>query len=691
MTPKTQTTNTLAHRMFATLQKVGQSLMIPVSVLPAAGLLVALGRMIQNSVEGSTAEYVPFVLAIGKLCFSGGLAIFEQLPVVFAVGVAIGFTGGAGVAGLAAVAGYFTLVNVLKVMGDVRALPLAINTGVFGGIIIGLLTASLYQRFFQTKLHPVLGFFSGKRLVPIVTTACAIGVGLLLGFVWPPIQAGIADFGHWVMGSEFGPAFYAAGKRLLIPVGLHHVYYPSFLFEFGEFVTSTGQVLKGESARYFGGDPTAGRFMASEFPIMLFGLPAAAFAMYLRAKPEQRKAVGGVMLSAALTSIITGITEPIEFAFIFVAPLLYFVHVATAFFAGFLTGLFDIHLGYTFSASLIDFVLGFFNQKNSLMLFALVGPVVAALYFGVFYWAIGYFDFKTPGRTVGDEADAPASSSPQKTSNKAWDVLVALGGGANILALDACITRLRLTVKDGAMVNESKLRALGAAGVLNAGGGNYQVIFGVESEHLKEDIKSIMVSGQIANASGAGPVKATSEPQLTTMRKNGALSVAAPLNGRLLKVEQVPDPTFAQKFLGDGFAIDPTDGLVTAPVEGTVTQLFRTNHAIGLTTDEGFEVLIHIGLDTVKMNGDGFRALVLSGSRVKVGDPLIQFDLELVRKRAKSTITPVVFTNSESYRKLSLIESLEVHRGRWVAEIELATPTRTLTTETSPGGHELHT
>lgn len=658
--------------------------MIPVSVLPAAGLLVAIGRMIQNAMEGSTAPSAPLILAIGKVCFSGGLAIFEQLPVVFAVGVAIGFTGGAGIAGLAAVAGYFTLVNVLKVMGDVRALPLAINTGVFGGIIIGLMTASLYQRFVQTKLHPVLGFFSGKRLVPIVTTACAIFVGLALGFVWPPIQQGIADFGHWVMGSEFGPAFYAAGKRLLIPVGLHHVYYPSFLFEFGEFITSTGQVLKGESARFFGGDPSAGRFMASEFPIMLFGLPAAAFAMYLRAEASQRKAVGGVMLSAALTSIITGITEPIEFAFIFVAPLLYIVHVVAAFFSGFLTGLFDIHLGYTFSASLIDFGLGFFNQKNSLMLFALVGPVIAAIYFGVFYWAIGFFNFKTPGRSV-DESEA-ATLVAQKTSNKAFDVLVALGGGSNIKALDACITRLRLTVVDGNKVNEAALKGLGAAGVLNAGGGNYQVIFGVESEHLKEEIKTIIDTGVAVNHVGS-QASANTQSHFAASQKakrsGNTLAILAPLTGRLVKVEQVPDPTFSQKFLGDGFAIDPVDGLVVSPVDGTVTQLFRTNHAIGITTDEGFEVLIHIGLDTVKMNGDGFKALVLNGSRVRTGDHLIQFDLEMVRSRAKSTITPVVFTNSESFRKLNLIESLEVQRGRTVAEVELTSTALPVITETT--------
>jgi phosphotransferase system glucose/maltose/N-acetylglucosamine-specific IIC component len=384
---------------FSILQKVGQSLMVPVSVLPAAGLLVALARYMQGfATDAAGVVTHPLLNAVAKVLFTGGLAIFEQLPVVFAVGVAIGFTGGAGVAGLSAVVGYFTLANVLKVVGELRELPLKIDTGVFGGILIGLLSASLYKRYFQTKLHPVFGFFSGKRLVPIVTAASSVFVAVLLAFLWPPVQSAIRNFGVFVMGSSIGPAFYAAGKRLLIPVGLHHVYYPSFLYEFGEFVTKTGEVLRGDATRYFGGDPTAGRFMASEFPIMLFGLPAAALAMTLRARPERRKMVAGVMLSAALTSIITGITEPIEFAFIFVAPILFVFHVLAAFCSGLLTNVFDIHQGYTFSASLIDWAVGYFNQKNSMQLFLIVGPLVACVYFGVFYTAIGWLNLKTPGR-----------------------------------------------------------------------------------------------------------------------------------------------------------------------------------------------------------------------------------------------------------------------------------------------------
>ena len=403
---------------FSVLQKVGQSLMLPVSVLPAAGLLVALGRVIQNaSKDGNSFIFK----TAGEIFFNGGLAIFQQLPVIFAIGVAIGFTGGAGIAALAGAVSYFTMANVLAVMTTSLALTLKIDTGVFGGIIAGLMSAYLYNNFQNIQLHPIFGFFSGKRLVPILAAGAALVVGLILSLFWPPVQAQIQNFGEWVMNSWYGPAFYAAGKRLLIPLGLHHVYYPPFLYQFGEFTTAAGTIVKGETARYFAGDVTAGRFMASEFPIMLFGLPAAALAMYLRAPALKRKAVGGIMLAAALTSIITGITEPIEFAFIFVAPLLFIFHVVAAFCSGLLISVFDIHLGYTFSASLIDWFLGYFNQKNSFWLFALVGPSIGVIYFSVFYFAIGFFNFKTPGREVDVEDDSEnpsALNSLQSTPNE---------------------------------------------------------------------------------------------------------------------------------------------------------------------------------------------------------------------------------------------------------------------------------
>ncbi len=633
---------------FSVLQRVGQSLMIPVSVLPAAGLLVALGRVMQSAAEKGSH---PFVKVLGDLAYSGGLAIFEQLPVVFAVGVAIGFTGGAGVAALAAVVGCFTMANVLTVMGTALALSVKIQTGVFGGILIGLLSAALYNRFQNTQLHPVLGFFSGKRLVPILAAGTALATGVLLSFLWPPVQIQIEHFGVWIMGTEVGPAFYAAGKRLLIPLGLHHVFYPPFLFQFGEFTTANGTVVTGEAARYFAGDPTAGRFMAAEYPLMLFGLPAAAYAMYLRADLSQRKAVGGVMLAAALTSMITGITEPIEFAFIFVAPLLFVFHVIAAFGSGLLTSLFEIHLGYTFSASLIDFFLGMFNQKNSFWLFTVVGPLIALLYFSVFYTLIGVFQFATPGRQKpGAVLNTEAISSPTpKTSGgldeKAILVLEALGGASNLVHVDACITRLRLEVKDNVKVNEAELKKLGAAGLIKVGANGVQVIFGVQSDLLKDQIRQLLKQDELE------------------------AFLRAPLSGRVMALDQIPDPTFSQGLMGPGFAIDPSENFVASPADATVANLFPTGHAIGLITDSGAEILIHVGLDTVKMKGEGFLPLVKVGDRVKAGQKLIEFSKEKITQAGYSTVTPVVLTNADLFRlNLSWKES-EVSAGTPVGEL----------------------
>lgn len=618
--------------VFSVLQRVGQSLMVPVSVLPAAGIMVALGRFAQESSQAEGAKTL--LHNVGDILFHAGLAVFEQLPAIFAVGVAIGFTSGAGIAALAAIVGYFSLSSVLKVMATVLGLSSAIDTGVFGGIVVGLVIALLYNRFSQTKLPQVLGFFSGKRLVPILAVAASIVLGLAFGLLWPPVQTAIKDFGEAVMGSSIGPAFYAAGKRLLIPVGLHHMFYPPFLYQFGEFVTSTGNVIHGESARYFAGDPTAGRFMAAEFPIMLFGLPAAALAMTMRARPEQRKVVGGVMLSAALTSIITGITEPIEFSFIFVAPILDIFHVCAAFLSGLLTNYFSINLGYTFSASAIDYVLGFFNQKNSLYLFLVVGPMIALLYFTGFYYVIGRLKIKTPGRD--EVSEETSTQSRVSSSERASAILIALGGKENIRSLDACITRLRLSVRDPKKVDDKRLKELGAAGVLNTGNGNVQAIFGVESDHIKEEIVSLMHQTPASSSS----------PQTQ-------LELLSPLSGRLLPLEEVPDPTFAERILGDGFAIDPTDGVVYAPADAKVAHVAATQHALGLITANGLELLIHVGIDTVKMQGNGFQALVKAGDDVKKGQKLLTFDLARVRQEAKSTVTPITITNMDAVDKMT--------------------------------------
>jgi glucose-specific phosphotransferase system IIA component len=365
--------------------------------------------------------------------------------------------------------------------------------------------------------------------------------------------------------------------------------------------------------------------------MMIFGLPAACLAMVLRARRNRRKAIAGMMISAALTSIITGITEPIEFAFTFVAPLLYVVHAGLAFVSGMLTSYFDIHLGYTFSASLIDLALGYFNQKNVSMLFFVVGPVMAILYFSCFYFLIGFFDFKTPGRELEIDSNESEESPPSTTpvlSEKAANVLAALGGKENISTLDACITRLRLTLKDSQLLDEPALKMLGASGVMKAGGGNTQIVFGVESDFLKMEIQKLMLQ----------------DPR----------NILSPLQGYFKPLNEIPDETFKSEMMGPTVAIQPipnASGLnqVTAPFAGTIATMFRTGHAVGLVSDSGVEVLIHIGIDTVKMNGEGFFPKVKDGDRVRAGQVLIEYDLKKVESQAKSSITPIVITNSDAF------------------------------------------
>jgi glucose-specific phosphotransferase system IIA component len=624
----------LWNRSFAYLQRLGQALMLPVSVLPAAGLMVALGRIL----TGLKTDDSSFTHHLGTVFYSAGLSVFEQLALIFAVGVALGFTSMAGVSGLAAVTGFFAFTTVLKAFGDILHLETPINTGVLGGICIGALVAYLYNRFHSVKLPPVLGFFSGKRLVPILSVFASVILALIFVVIWPGIQNGIHTFGESVMGSEFGPSIYASVKRLLIPVGLHHVFYPSFLYEFGEYTTATGKVVHGEATRYFAGDPNAGKFMASEFPMMIYGLPAACLAMYLRAKPARRKMIAGVMLSAALTSIITGITEPIEFSFIFVAPFLYILHACLAFLSGYLTTLFNIHLGYTFSASLIDLGLGYFNQKNISMLFLVVGPIIGVAYFVSFYWAIGFFNFKTPGREDDDMAvDATEVTTPKTGSavlqEKAAKVLVAIGGASNIRSMEACITRLRLQLRDATQVDQTALKRLGASGIMNAGGGNVQIVFGVESDLLKTEIQKIIQSGG---------VNTTSTQKM----------IALPIKGAIVSLADIPDETFGGEIMGPTIGILPSEGMVYAPFDGEVTTLFHTNHAMGLTSNDGVELLIHVGIDTVQMKGEGFKPFIKTGDKITKGQKLLEFDLNLIQARAKSIISPIVVTNPDQLKGL---------------------------------------
>jgi PTS system glucose-specific IIC component len=638
--------------------------MLPVSVLPAAGLLLRFGQ--------------PDLLNLPYMAQAGD-AIFSNLQMIFAAGVAIGFTGGEGVAALAAVVGQFVLQAIINVASNNGAAALAtklaaeqgmtldafmkttaysdvvskttINMGVFGGIAIGLIAGILYNRFHDIKLPQVLGFFGGKRFVPIITSLAALVFGIIGVTVWAPIQNGINVFSQWATTSVLGPAFYAAGKRLLIPVGLHHVYYPAFLYQFGEFV-SNGVTYFGDSARYFHGDPTAGFFMASEFPILMFGLPGAAAAMIAAAKKENRKKVSGMMISAAFVAFLTGITEPIEFSFIFVAPMLFVFHVAAAFLSGIVTSMLKIRLGYTFSASFIDYLLGFKFAGHPWLIW-IVGIAFFALYFAVFYFAIRALDLKTPGRE--DEDENVVAPINVKGAEKAAKVLEAIGGKDNIEVLDACITRLRLKLKDPSKVDQATLKALGAAGVLFAGN-SVQAIFGTEAERIKDNIKAIIANGGYKPSNEPEVDEKKCEVAVDNEKKISGVTVSVynPIEGEVVKLEEVPDETFAGKLLGDGFAVKPSGNKVYAPVSGEVSVLFPTNHAAVILTEEGLEVLIHIGIDTVKLNGEGFKAHVAQGDKVKKGDLLVSFDKELIEKKAASSISPVIITNMQEVADLTV-------------------------------------
>lgn len=641
---------------FAVLQKVGKSLMLPVSVLPAAGLMVALSRIIEQLVGVEALAESPVLSVFVDVLFSGGLIVFENLPLIFAVGVAIGFTAGEAVSGLAAVVGYVVLIKVLDIMSIAQNLTDPINMGVFSGIIIGIIAAKIYMRFYKTKLHPVLGFFEGKRLVPIIMVVVSILLGVALGFIWPPIQDGINSLGQMaidaeIFGFRLGGAIYAFGNRALIPTGLHHVFKTPFTTQFGSFTAADGQVYVGEIARFFAGDPTAGAITAAEYPLKIFGLPAAALAIYLRALPKHKKAIGGVMLTAALTSIITGITEPIEFAFMFVAPILYVAHISLAFVGGMLMNLFQVRLTETFTSSLIDYIVSIStgNAGNPWALLP-VGIVIGLAYFFAFYYLIKRFNLKTPGR---DEEESEKASVP--VTEKALEVLKALGNTENIKAIDACITRLRLEVYDTKKVDKKRLKDLGSPGVMEVGSTGIQVIFGTAAEGLKDEIKAIMENP--AEVTVVESAKASE----TAVEKTGKETImTSPMKGKLLDLKEVPDALFAEKMIGDGFAVDPQEGYVVSPVAGEIAHIFETNHALAIITDSGLEVLVHIGIDTVKMEGRGFTRLAEIGQKVDNGTPLMKFDLELVRKEAKSSITEVVVTNMDMVKEMKIIASGDV-------------------------------
>jgi PTS system glucose-specific IIC component len=559
------------QKAFAGLQKVGKSLMLPVAVLPVAGLLLGLGA---TDFHG----YIPAnILLVMK---NAGDVIFGNLPLIFAIGVALGFTENDGVAAIAATIGYLVTTVTLGVMATemgiktdtVMGLP-SIQTGVFGGILAGGLAAFLFNRYYRISLPPYLGFFAGKRFVPIVTALASVVLGMVLSVLWPPIGNAIRAFSHWAAVSDPRTAatVYGFVERLLIPFGLHHIWNVPFFFEMGHYLDpTTGKVVSGDINRFFAGDPTAG-VLAGAFFFKMFGLPAAAIAIWHCAKPERKVAIGGMMISAALTSFLTGITEPIEFAFLFVAPVLYFIHACLAASCQFVANTLDMHMGFTFSQGAIDFLMfNLIGEKGRHAGYVFIlGPIYAAIYYGVFRFVITRWNLKTPGRE--DEAPEQAAVPvAQGQWGKARELVLAFGGRENIRSLDACITRLRVAVADPARVDHARLKALGASGVVAVGEG-VQAIFGPLSENLKTDMAEYMKHAG-AEASGGAPAPvatvaaaaAAPAPIPPAVREAGAALLAA-LGGRgnVRKVEAVAG-TRVRVELADEAAVgaDPPPGAV---------------------------------------------------------------------------------------------------------------------------------
>ncbi|MBI0580248.1 PTS transporter subunit EIIC [Neobacillus cucumis] len=606
--------------MLGFLQRIGKALMLPIAVLPAAGLLLRFGQ--------PDLLNIPFIANAGN-------AIFANLALIFAIGVAMGFAkDNNGAAALAGAIGYLVLTE------GTKAIDKNINMGVLGGILTGIIAGLLYNRFRDVKLPEWLGFFSGRRFVPIITSVAMVVLAGIAGFVWPPIQDGINGLGNWIIGlGAVGSGLFGFLNRLLIPLGLHHVLNSLFWFQFGEFQGKTGDI-----ARFFAGDPTAGGYMTGFFPIMMFGLPAAAFAIIAAAKPEKRKSVSGMFIGLALTSFLTGITEPIEFSFMFIAPLLYGVHAVLTGLSMWITSLLGIKDGFTFSAGAIDYALNF-NIAQKPLLLLLVGVVYAVIYFIIFYGLIKAFNIKTPGREDEEEAElnqgTPSTVEGNKYETMAYHFIKDIGGRENITLIDNCTTRLRLNIKDMDKVKDSSLKAHGAKGIMKLNKNNLQVVVGTEVEFVADAMKRIDMNHVKVDSSLTEAASTGANGQLPLSDEDFVM----PIEGEIIPITEVPDQVFSQKMMGDGFGIVPANGSLVSPVDGEILNVFPTKHALGIRSKQGYEILIHIGLDTVNLKGEGFTVLVNEGDKVTKGQAILNFDLEFIKKSVPSTVTPVIFTN----------------------------------------------
>ena len=692
----------MKDQIFGVLQRVGRSFMLPIAVLPVAGLLLGIGSSFTNAtmidtyglqaILGEGTILNMFLTVLSK----AGSALFDNLPIIFAVGCAIGMAKKEKeVAALSAVIAYFTmnaavnamLVNSGQILDDGSIADFVLQgtitssvgiqtlqMGVFGGIIVGLGVAALHNRFYTIELPSALAFFSGSRFVPIISTVVYVLVGIVMFFVWPVVQNGIYALGGLVTGTGYlGTLIFGIIKRALIPFGLHHVFYlPFWQTGVGGSMEVAGKMIEGGQNIFFAqlADPStvhfsadACRYFSGEFIFMIFGLPGAALAMYQTAKPEKKKQAGGLLLSAALACMATGITEPLEFSFLFVAPMLFVVQVILAGAAYMIAHILNIAVGLTFSGGLLDlFLFGILqgNAKTSWLRIIPVGIIYFLLYYGIFKFLILKFNLKTPGREDEDtetklytKADYNAAKeSGVKGAEVSALITAGLGGKANIEDVDCCATRLRCTIKDPEKVQEALLKQSGSRGVILKGKG-IQVIYGPQVAVLKTNLEAFL--------------QTSAADQVSSQVSSGE-EIKSPMNGTVIPLSEVPDAVFSSEMLGKGFGVEPSEGKAYAPVDGEVTTVFDTKHAIGLMSKHGVELLIHIGMDTVKLNGKGFDVKVKTGDQVKAGDLLAEFDMDLIKGEGYPVTTAVVVTNTDDCEEIS-----EVRTGAATKDTEVLT------------------
>ncbi|WP_369685151.1 glucose PTS transporter subunit IIA [Corynebacterium glyciniphilum] len=645
---------------FAQLQRLGKSLMLPIALLPAAGILLRLG---QDDLLGGTD--IPVIGPFFDSMSAAGDGLFGNLAILFAVGVAIGFAKKAdGSTALAAVAGYLVMTSVFDTMSpvvlegveDAAGDQAMIDYSVFGGIIVGLITAWLFDKYHDIELPPYLGFFGGRRFVPIVVSLTVLFVSFAMAYVYPLFNSGLTSVGEFIAGSgALGAFVYGFANRMLIPLGLHHILNTFIWFIYGDYEGANGLVT-GELSRFAAGDPSAGTLTSGFYPVLMFGLPAAALAMIHAAKPRQKKVAVGIFSAAGLTAFLTGVTEPLEFAFMFLAFPLYVIHAVLTGLSLAVANVLDVHLGFSFSAGLIDLLLyGTAPAAHNIPLLVVQGLIFAVLYYVMFRFAITRWSLRTPGRAPDEEFEASeaaqSSDGTSAGSERAEQLIAAFGGRDNLVGVDACITRLRMEVADKSTVDKGALQTLGAAGVMEVGN-NVQAVFGTQSDVLKDEIKAALAGP--APAESPAPV---TEPVVAPVEQETATEVAeadalpeptlvrAPVQGRTVTLSEVPDKTFAAGTVGPGLAIEPTagtDGVVeaVAPVSGKLMQLLP--HAYAIMTDDKTAVLVHLGLDTVKLKGEGFTAHVAKGDRVVQGQPIITYDVAAVAETGYPTVVPVV-------------------------------------------------